>query len=105
MFVYDGLSINSVSMAGNRYLNFVLVVLIEIPGALVTAKLMQLFGRRASLSGSFVLAALCCLGFHFLPAGTLLRYTHAQTPRLRCDVCTKQGRILTHPTNKSVSTM
>lgn len=68
MFVYDGLSINSVSMAGNRYLNFILVVLIEIPGALLTAKLMTAFGRRASLSGSFILAAACCLTYHFLPA-------------------------------------
>ncbi|XP_026271624.1 organic cation transporter protein-like [Frankliniella occidentalis] len=68
MFVYDGLSINSVTMAGNRYLNFILVVLIEIPGALVTAKMMTLFGRRLSLSGSFILAAFCCFAFHFLPA-------------------------------------
>lgn len=70
MFVYDGLSINSVTMAGNRYLNFILVVLIEIPGALLTAKLMTAFGRRASLSGSFLLAAVCCLTYHFLPTGT-----------------------------------
>ncbi len=69
MFVYDGLSINSVTMAGNRYLNFILVVLIEIPGALVTAKMMTMFGRRLSLSGSFILAALCCSAYHFLPAG------------------------------------
>lgn len=31
-FVYYGLSLNSVSLSGNKYLNYTLVCLIEIPG-------------------------------------------------------------------------
>lgn len=31
-FVYYGLSLNSTSLSGNKYLNYTLVCLIEIPG-------------------------------------------------------------------------
>lgn len=68
LFIYEGLSINSVGLAGNSYLNFILVVLIEIPGAFITAKLVEVFGRRTSLSGSFFLTALCCIVCYFVPA-------------------------------------
>ncbi|KAE8751502.1 hypothetical protein FOCC_FOCC001749 [Frankliniella occidentalis] len=39
-FVYYGLSLNSVSMAGNDYLNFILVTLIELPALLAQLWLM-----------------------------------------------------------------
>lgn len=34
--VYNGLSLNSVSLSGNKFLNFILVSLIEIPGYTIT---------------------------------------------------------------------
>ncbi|XP_034255789.1 solute carrier family 22 member 21-like [Thrips palmi] len=68
MFVYDGLAVYSVSLAGNRYLNFILVELAEAPAALLTWKLMSAAGRRATLIWSLVPAAACCVAYHFLPA-------------------------------------
>lgn len=69
MFVYEGLSIYSVSMAGDRYLNFVLVVLVEIPGALLAWRVMNRFGRRITLCVFLILTSLFCFSYHFLPAG------------------------------------
>lgn len=68
MFVYDGLSLNSVAVAGNQYLNFILVCLIEVPAGLVAWVLMERAGRRASMCSSLILAGLSCIVFHFLPA-------------------------------------
>lgn len=69
MFVYDGLSLNSVAVAGNHYLNFILVCLIEVPASLAACVLMERAGRRASMCSSLILAGLACIVFHFLPAG------------------------------------
>lgn len=69
MFVYDGLSLNSVAVAGNQYLNFILVCLIEVPAGLATFVLMERVGRRAAMCSSLILAGLACIIFHFLPAG------------------------------------
>ncbi|KAJ1531717.1 hypothetical protein ONE63_000383 [Megalurothrips usitatus] len=69
MFVYDGLSLNSVAVAGNQYLNFILVCLIEVPAGLATWALMERVGRRAAMCSSLLLAGAACIAFHFLPAG------------------------------------
>ncbi|XP_034251017.1 organic cation transporter protein-like [Thrips palmi] len=69
LFVYEGLSIYSVSMSGDRYLNFVLVVLVEIPGALLAWRTMNRFGRRITLCVFLLLTSVCCFTYHFLPEG------------------------------------
>lgn len=69
LFVYEGLSIYSVSMSGDRYLNFVLVVLVEIPGALLAWRAMNRFGRRVTLCVFLLLTSVCCFTYHFLPEG------------------------------------
>ncbi|KAK3925749.1 Organic cation transporter-like protein [Frankliniella fusca] len=66
-FVYYGLSLNSVSMGGNDYLNFILVTLIELPALLVQLWLMGLFGRRACLSSTMIVAGACCVSFLAIP--------------------------------------
>lgn len=68
MFVYDGLAVYSVSLAGNQYVNFMLVELVEVPAALIAWKTMAMAGRRATLMYSIVPAAACCVSYHFLPA-------------------------------------
>lgn len=68
-FVYYGLSLNSVAVAGNMYLNFISVALIEIPGYFTTYLILDRFGRRISLCGSLLLSGIACLAFIFLPAG------------------------------------
>ncbi|XP_026289553.1 solute carrier family 22 member 4 [Frankliniella occidentalis] len=70
-FVYYGLSLNSVSMAGNDYLNFILVTLIELPALLAQLWLMGVFGRRACLSSTMIIAGACCISFLAIPEGYL----------------------------------
>lgn len=66
-FVYYGLSLNSVAVAGNLYLNFMLVCLIEVPAGLATWMLMERVGRRASMCSSLVLTGVSCIAFLFVP--------------------------------------
>ncbi|XP_024086293.1 solute carrier family 22 member 4-like isoform X2 [Cimex lectularius] len=65
-FVFYGLSLNSVSVAGNKYANFILVSLVEIPGYVVTLFVLDLFGRRVSNALFLFISALSCFGFCFL---------------------------------------
>ncbi|XP_049807425.1 organic cation transporter protein-like [Schistocerca nitens] len=67
MFVFYGLSLYSVAMAGNKYLNFMLVSLIELPGCLAAYYALERMGRRVTLSTSFLLAAVACLAFTVVP--------------------------------------
>ncbi|CAG9822517.1 unnamed protein product [Phaedon cochleariae] len=59
-FIYYGLSINSTSLGGNKYLNFALVCLIEIPGYSIAWICIQKLGRRISLIGSLLLCGVTC---------------------------------------------
>lgn len=66
-FVYYGLSVNSTSLGGNKYLNFALVCLIEIPGYTLAWVAMNRFGRRKSLAGSLLLCSVTCVAAVFVP--------------------------------------
>jgi MFS transporter, OCT family, solute carrier family 22 (organic cation transporter), member 4/5 len=65
-FVYYGLSVNSTSLGGDKYLNFSMVCLAEIPGYSL-AWLFLHKGRRPALSGSMLLCAVTCLAAAFVP--------------------------------------
>ncbi|XP_028040383.1 organic cation transporter protein-like [Bombyx mandarina] len=67
--VYYGMSINSVNMSGNRYLNYVAVAAIEIPGYWTAILLLDRIGRKPVLIGAYWLCAACQFGFAFLPDG------------------------------------
>lgn len=66
-FVYYGLSLNSVNLAGSKYLNFMLVCAAEIPGYFITVFVMEKVGRKWSLCGSMVICGLSCLASEYLP--------------------------------------
>lgn len=89
-FVYYGLSLNSVHLSGNKYLNFILISLIEIPGYSLAwvmllsscykcfnllsllsffQFLMNKIGRRLSLAGSLIICGLTCTSTVFLTRG------------------------------------
>jgi len=68
-FVYYGLSLNSVAFAGDKYINFVLVAVVEIPGYCLTWLLTDYIGRKPTLSGSFLLSGAFCLAIQFVPTG------------------------------------
>lgn len=66
-FIYYGLSINSVSLSGNMYLNYVLTTLIEIPGYFTAYLILDKIGRKVTLFCGFILCSLCCFAFSFIP--------------------------------------
>lgn len=68
-FVFYGLSVNSTSMSGNKYINFALVSLVEIPGYTIAWVSIQKIGRRFSLVGSLLLCGLTCTLTLFVPSG------------------------------------
>ncbi|XP_011050377.1 PREDICTED: LOW QUALITY PROTEIN: solute carrier family 22 member 5-like [Acromyrmex echinatior] len=53
-FVYYGLSLNSVAFAGDKYINFVLVAVVEIPAYCLAWVLTDHIGRKPTLSGPFI---------------------------------------------------
>lgn len=69
-FLFYGLTLNSVTLAdGNKYLDFILTSLVEIPAYILCNFLLELFGRRKSLCGSYILTGLSCLAFLFISHG------------------------------------
>ncbi|XP_022114524.2 solute carrier family 22 member 6-B [Pieris rapae] len=66
-FIYYGMTINSVSLSGNIYLNYVLVALVEIPGFWTAYLVLDKFGRKVTLVIGYVICAVCCFAFAFTP--------------------------------------
>lgn len=65
-FVYYGLSLSSVNLSGNKYLNFILVSLVAIPGYALAQYTMNRFGRRPSISTFMIVCGIMCLSGAFL---------------------------------------
>lgn len=66
-FVYFGLSLNVVTFDGNKYINFILVVLAEIPSIFATYFLIERLGRRWSFGGSMLVCGLACIASTLAP--------------------------------------
>ncbi|XP_055687588.1 organic cation transporter protein-like [Lutzomyia longipalpis] len=60
-YVFFCITLNSVSAVGNKYVNFILICLIEIPAAGFSGKLMEKFGRRLILSINFIISGVCAV--------------------------------------------
>lgn len=69
--VYYGLSVNSTSLGGNKYLNFALVCLVEIPGYTISWVAMNRLGRRWALAGALFICSGTCLAAAFVPPSGL----------------------------------
>ncbi|XP_047990124.1 organic cation transporter protein-like [Leguminivora glycinivorella] len=67
--VYYGLSINVVNMSGNRYLNFVAVSAVEVPGYWTSMFLLGIIGRKPVLITAFWVCAACQAAYIFMPDG------------------------------------
>lgn len=68
-FVYYGLSLNATNLSGNKFVNFALVCLIEIPGYSLAWVCMNKIGRRWSLAGSLLLCGITCIAGAFVTEG------------------------------------
>lgn len=58
--VYYGLSLNSVTLAGDKHMNFIFACLVELPGFLISYIVMSKLGRRPSQSGSLIISGVAC---------------------------------------------
>lgn len=68
-FVFYGLSLNATSLSGNKYINFILVCLVEIPGYTLSWIAMNKIGRRWAIAGSYLLCSFSCTAGGFVPPG------------------------------------
>ncbi|XP_059052961.1 organic cation transporter protein-like [Achroia grisella] len=67
--IYYGLSVNSVNMTGNQYLNYVFVSIIEIPGYWTAILLLNRIGRKAMLISGYWSCSACQFTLAFMPNG------------------------------------
>ncbi|XP_048514701.1 solute carrier family 22 member 21-like isoform X2 [Athalia rosae] len=67
VFVYYGLSLHSVAVSGDKFINFIFVSLVEIPAQLFSWILVEHVGRKPTLTGSFFLGGLFCILTPFVP--------------------------------------
>ncbi|BES93527.1 Organic cation transporter [Nesidiocoris tenuis] len=65
-FVYYGLALNSVSINGDKYVNFILSAIAEIPAYIMSALILGKLGRRTSQSGSLTVSGLALFAFCFV---------------------------------------
>lgn len=73
-FVDYGLTLNSVNLGGNKYVNFILSTMAEIPANVLMFVVMDRLGRRTSQSGSMLISGVACLAAQYLThRGTVLQ--------------------------------
>ncbi|KAM3955702.1 organic cation transporter protein [Aphomia sociella] len=65
-FVYYGLTINSVSLDGDKYINFALNMAMEIVASLLIMMALERFGRKRSIFVAFLLCGIACVIPYFV---------------------------------------
>ncbi|KAL5236445.1 hypothetical protein ACI65C_003855 [Semiaphis heraclei] len=66
--VYYGLTISSTDIAGDKYLNFSLVLFVEIPACLLNWLIMEGMSRKMSLCCMFVFSGVTCVTYNLMPS-------------------------------------
>ncbi|KFM78100.1 Organic cation transporter 1, partial [Stegodyphus mimosarum] len=61
LMAYYGLQMNVSNLAGNEFINFFLLAVVEFPGYLTSWVFMERFGRRWCSVGGFMLTGLVCM--------------------------------------------
>lgn len=62
-----GLSINSVLLKGNKYVNFALMSFVRLPTALLAAYILNKYKRKGPLVLSFIACTVLCISQPFMP--------------------------------------
>ncbi|XP_063826951.1 organic cation transporter protein-like [Ostrinia nubilalis] len=66
-FVFYGLAINSVSLAGDKYTNYMLVVSVEVIAVVTNALVLDRIGRKRTLLAAYVVCGFACVAITFVP--------------------------------------
>ncbi|XP_023935702.2 organic cation transporter protein-like isoform X2 [Bicyclus anynana] len=66
-FVFYGLAINSVSLAGDKYTNYMLVVSVEVIAVVTNALVLDRIGRKTTLLIAYVVCGVSCVAIAFVP--------------------------------------
>lgn len=66
-FIYYGLIINSSALPGNKYINYILVNLVEIPAVIVAYHAMDRFGRKFTLITCMIISGIACVSSEVVP--------------------------------------
>ncbi|XP_045534008.1 solute carrier family 22 member 1 [Papilio machaon] len=66
-FVNYGLTINSVSLQGNKYINFALLSVVDLPGLFIITYILTYCKRKLPLMCCFFAAAVLCVSQPFVP--------------------------------------
>lgn len=72
-FVNYGLTITSVSLQGNKYINFALLSVVDLPGLFIITYILTYCKRKLPLICCFFAAAVLCVSQPFVPLGMFLR--------------------------------
>lgn len=68
-FVFYGLAINSVSLAGDKYTNYMLVVSVEVIAVVTNALVLDRIGRKRTLLIAYLVCGISCVAIAFVPKG------------------------------------
>ncbi|XP_073945807.1 solute carrier family 22 member 1-like isoform X2 [Choristoneura fumiferana] len=71
IFVSHGLTITSVLLEGNKYVNFALVFLMRLPSSILAACVLNKFNRKGPLMSCFIACGLMCITHPFIPKDVL----------------------------------
>ncbi|CAH0719744.1 unnamed protein product, partial [Brenthis ino] len=66
-FVFYGLAINSVSLAGDKYTNYMLVVSVEVIAVVTNALVLDRIGRKRTLLIAYLVCGFSCVTIAFVP--------------------------------------
>ncbi|KAL4709562.1 hypothetical protein ACJJTC_007293 [Scirpophaga incertulas] len=66
-FVFYGLAINSVSLAGDKYTNYMLVVSVEVIAVVTNALVLDRIGRKRTLLAAYLVCGVACVAIAFVP--------------------------------------
>ncbi|XP_061714577.1 organic cation transporter protein-like isoform X2 [Cydia pomonella] len=66
-FVFYGLAINSVSLAGDKYTNYMLVVSVEVIAVVTNALVLDRIGRKRTLLIAYIVCGISCVAIAFVP--------------------------------------
>lgn len=74
-YIYYGLSINATSLAGDKYLNYTLLALIEFPGYIFNIFTLDRFGRKKTITIAYIVCAIALTIMPFtISTGECSRY-------------------------------